>query len=147
MNKIKLKEALIKLELDSIGKANMYHEEFLTGNLLNRDDVVDADDQSHQSASLEVSEGLDDQLHEHEEHLRLIKSISFEPTDTVKLGAVVSVNGRCMVVAVPKSKFSIEGQDFIGISTKAPIYAQMVGKKAGDEFTFNNMNFTIEAVN
>lgn len=147
MDKNKLKQALIDLEEHTIEEAHMNHEAFLTGNLLNREDVVDADDQSHHRASLEIAEQLDKQLHEHEEHLKTINGISFEPTKTVKPGAVVSVNGRCMIVAVPKSKFTIDGRNFIGISTKAPIYAELKGKKAGDEFKFNGRKFTIEAVN
>lgn len=147
MDKFKLKEALIKLEEHTIDEASMNHGDFLAGNLLNRDDVVDADDQSHHRASLEVSDSLDAQIHEHQDHLETIKKISFEPTETVKPGAVVSVNGRCIVVAVPKPKFQFAGRDFIGISTEAPIYEQLKDKKAGEKFTFNGRVFTIEAVN
>ena len=147
MDKNKLKQALIDLEEYTIETAHTNHEEFLTGNLLNQGDVIDADDQSHHRANLEVSEGLDQHLHEHEGHLKLIKSISFDTTDTVKVGAVVSINGRCMVVAVSKPKFQFDGRDFLGISTDAPIYSQLKGKKAGDEFTFNGRGFKIESVN
>ena len=83
----------------------------------------------------------------HADHLDLINKISFEPTDVVKPGAVVSVNGRCMIVAASKSQFTIDGRDFMGISTQAPIYKSLEGKKAGDSFEFNNQKFTIEAVN
>ena len=147
MDKNKLKNAIIALEEHTIDEASMNHEDFLTENLLNREDVIDTDDQSHHRESLDVSNKLHDQIHEHEEHLKTINSISFEPTDTVKPGAVVSVNGRCMVVAVPKSKFQFDGRDFIGISTKAPIYQNLKDKKAGETFTFNGRKLTIEAVN
>lgn len=147
MDKNRIKQALIELEERTIDAANEYHEAFLTGHLLNREDVIDADDQSHHRASLEYSESFDERLHEHEGHLEAINRISFEPTDTVRPGAIVSVNGRCMIVAVPKPKFTIDGRDFIGISVDAPIYTELEGKKAGDGFTFNGRKFTIEAVN
>ena len=89
---------------------------------------------------------LDHQFHLQEEYLKLLRDFFFEPTDVVKLGAVVSVNERSMIVAIAKPKFSMDGRDFIGISTKAPIYRKLVGEKAGDEFNFNGRKFKIESV-
>lgn len=147
MDKNKLKQALIALEKKHIDSAEMKYEDFLKGNLLDKTEVVDADDQSHHRQSLEISDQLDEQAHVHAEHLEIINKISFEPTDIVQPGAVVSVNGRCMIVAVPKSPFKVGDRDFMGISTSAPIYSSLKGKKAGESFEFNNQRFTIEAVN
>ncbi|WP_103070207.1 hypothetical protein [Aquimarina sediminis] len=147
MDKNKLKQALIELEKHHITEAEVKYEEFLTGNLLQKNDVVDDDDQSHHRQSIEISDQLEEQAHVHAEHLETINKISFESTDVVKPGAVVNVNGRCMIVAVSKSHFNIDGRDFIGISVQAPIYQSLKGKKAGDTFTFNGNTFTIEAVN
>lgn len=146
MDKAKIKEELIKLEKAAIDESIKNHEEFLSGNLLNRDDVLDTDDQSHQVENLDQEENLDHQVHLHEEHLKEIRDISFEPTETVKLGSVVSINGRCMIVAIAKPKFSMDGRDYIGISTKAPIYRELKGKRAGDQFIFNGRKFKIESV-
>ena len=146
MDKSKLKQALIELEHKIIEETGMNYEAYLSGNPINREDVVDADEQSQHWAGIEISEKLDEQLLEHEDHLRIINAISFEPTDEVKPGAVVRVNGRCMIVAVPKPKFTIDGMDYIGISSSAPIYKTLEGKKAGDTFSFNGREFKIEAV-
>lgn len=146
MDKAKIKQELIRLEKLTIDESMKNHEEFLTGNLLNRDDVLDADDQSHHIESVEKAENMDHQVHLHEEHLKELSDISFESTDVVKLGAIVSVNGRCMIVAIAKPKFSFDGRDFIGISTKAPIYRELKGKRAGDQFIFNERKFKIESV-
>lgn len=147
MDKTKLKQALIALEKKHIDSAEMKYEDFLKGNLLDKSEVVDTDDQSHHRQSLDISDQLDKQAHVHAEHLETINKISFEATDVVQPGAVVSVNGRCMVVAVSKPPFKVDGRDFIGISTSAPIYSSLQGKKSGDSFEFNNQKFTIEAVN
>ncbi len=147
MDKIKLKQALIELEKNHINESEMNYEEFLMGNLLDKSEVIDDDDQSHHRQSIEISDQLDKQAHVHQDHLEAINKISFEDTDVVQPGAVVSVNGRCMIVAVSKPAFNIDGRDFMGISTSAPIYSSLKGKKAGEVFTFNNMKFTIEAVN
>ncbi len=51
-----------------------------------------------------------------------------------------------MVVAVSKPKFKFEDKNFIGISTEAPIYQCIEGKKAGDICHFNNIKFEIQEV-
>lgn len=147
MDKNAIKQALIKLERHHIDEAEMKYEDFLMGNLLDREEIVDQDDQSHHRQSIEVSDQLEHQAHVHIEHLEALNNISFETTEVVKPGAIVSVNGRCMIIAVPKSPFTIDGRHFMGISVNAPIYRQLEGKKAGDTFEFNNKKFTIEVVN
>ena len=82
----------------------------------------------------------------HLEHLETIHKISFTPKKVVEPGAVISVNGRCMIVAVSKPMFTIDGRNFIGISTNAPIYKELAGKKTGDSFVFNGNTFKIESV-
>lgn len=146
MDKIKIKEVLIRLEKQHIANAEMNYEEFLNGNLLDRTEIIDEDDQSHHRQSIEISDQLEKQAHAHIDHLEAIDAISFEPTDTIQPGAIVSVNGHCMIVAVSKPAFKIGDRKFIGISEQAPIYQHLKGKKAGDVFEFNNQNFTIEAV-
>ncbi len=137
---------MIELEQHTIDEAELNYEEYLSENQIDKDDVVDDDDLSHHSSSSVVSNRLDEQLHIHQEHLEALIKISFEPTLIVKPGAVVSVNGRFMVVSVSTPSFNFEGREFLGISTQAPIYTYLRGKKAGDTFQFNGTNFTIEAV-
>lgn len=147
MDKNKIKQALIELEKHHINEAEMKYSDFLTGNLIDNTEVVDDDDQSHHRQSIEISDQLDKQAHVHQDHLEAINKISFAETDTVGPGAIVSVNGRCIIVAVSKPPFKVGDRDFMGISVQAPIYKELKGKKAGDSFEFNNRKFTIEAVN
>lgn len=146
MDKNAIKQALIKLEKHHINEAEMKYDRFLLGNFIDREETVDDDDQSHHRQSIEISDQLENQAHVHIEHLEAIHKIPFEPTEVVQPGAIVSVNGRCIIVAVPKQPFTIDGRDFIGISVSAPIYKCLEGKKAGDTFEFNNTKFTIEVV-
>lgn len=147
MDKNRIKQALIKLEQHHIDEAEIKYEEFLSGNLIDRNEIVDEDDQSHHRQSIEISDQLEGHIHFHIDHLNAINAISFESTDVVKPGAVISVNGRCMIVAVPKAPFTIDGRQFIGISVNAPIYKHLEGKMAGDTFEFKKNIFTIESVN
>jgi hypothetical protein len=146
MDKIKLKKALIKMEQHTIDEAETNYEEFLSENKIDEDDNLDGDDLSHHTASIDVSNKLDEQLHIHEEHLEALTKISFDPTEVVQPGAVVSVNGRFMVVAFSTPSFKFDGREYLGISVQAPIYPYLRGKKAGDSFQFNGTKFTIEAV-
>lgn len=146
MDKVKLKQALIELEKHTIDEAEINYEEFLNVNLINKGDVVDDDDLSHHTSSLEVSNQLDVQVHLHQEHLEALNKISFDPTEVVQPGAAVNINGRFMVVAVSTPPFNFDGKEFIGISIQAPIYPYLIGKKAGDTFQFNGRDFTIKSV-
>ena len=49
MDKQAIKEALIKLEKHHIDEAEMKYDDFLLGNSLDREEIVDQDDQSHQA--------------------------------------------------------------------------------------------------
>ena len=146
MDKQKINRALISLEKKHINEDEVKYSEFLTGNRLKQNEVLDNDDQSHHRQSIEISDQYEEQAHVHLEHLETIHKISFNKKEVVEPGAVVNVNGRCIVIAVPKSSFTIDGVDYIGISTKAPIYKSMKGKKSGDSFEFNNQNFIIKSV-
>ncbi|QDH78551.1 hypothetical protein FKX85_05700 [Echinicola soli] len=146
MDKNLIKQELLKKEKKHIEQSNESHYNFLRASDVNVEQVTDLDDRSHQSQSADISQRLDGAVHNHEDHLATIEAISFEPKTTVEPGAIVSVNGRCIIVAVSKPPFKIGDRNFIGISTEAPIYKELKGKKAGDSFTFNNQKFTIEII-
>ena len=76
MDKVKLKEALIALEKHHIDEAEMKYDDFLLGNLLDKTEVIDDDDQSHHRQSIEISDQLEEQAHVHLEHLETIHKIS-----------------------------------------------------------------------
>jgi len=146
MNKQKIKQALLDIERQYINESDMEYEDFLKGNLQNKSDVEDNDDQSHQVQSIEITDKLDEQAHIHLDQLNTIRQISFEPTQVVQPGAVVQINGRYIVVAVSEPHFRVDKIDFLGISVHAPIYQSLNGKKAGDTFEFNNTKFTIDSI-
>lgn len=147
MDKNLIKQELLKKEEKHIELSENDYHDFLNANKIKSNDVTDLDDKSHHSQNAVLSATLDNAVHNHQEHLAIIKAISFDPKTTVEPGAIVSVNGRCMIVAVSKPPFKIGDRNFIGISTDAPIYAKLKGKKAGDSFMFNNQKFTIEIIN
>ena len=146
MDKLELKKKLIEIEETIIHQAETNYEDYISGGVVDRTEAVTDDDHSHQHENTVLSNQLDRQVHEHEEHIQQIQEIDFGATDVVRPGAVVKVNGRYMVVAVSKPKFEFAGNTFISISTDAPIYQCIAGKKAGDQCQFNNVKFEIQEV-
>jgi transcription elongation GreA/GreB family factor len=146
MNKKELKKFLIENEYRTIENTEERLLEFVKGTMLNRNDVIDQDDQSHHRQEERLRNKLDEQVHDHHHHLEEIEALRFNPSDVVEPGAVIKVNDRYMVIATADGNFKFDGKDFISISTKAPIYQCMMGKKKGDMCSFNNHDFKIEEI-
>jgi transcription elongation GreA/GreB family factor len=146
MDKKKLKEDLLQIEQDSVHAAEINYEEFLKDNSLDQSEIIDEDDQSHYHSSQAISQKLDDQIQLHQQHLKTLATLDFSPTETVRPGAVVKLNGKYMVVGISEARFVFEDKSIIGISTEAPIYACIKDKKAGDTCTFNGTSFKIQEV-
>jgi len=146
MNKKELKKFLVENEIQTIDNTEERLLEFVKGTMLNRTDVIDQDDQSHHRQEERLRERLDEQVHSHLHHLEEIEALSFNPSDVVEPGAVLKVKDRYMVIATADGNFKFDGKDFISISTKAPLYQCMVGKKKGDMCSYNNNDFKIEEI-
>jgi hypothetical protein len=61
----------------------------------------------------------------------------------VEPGAVVMTDQLNFYISIPTDKIEINGESFIGISIKSPIYSVMQGKKKGDSFEFNERAYNI----
>lgn len=146
MNKKELKRFLIQNEHRTIENTEESLLEFVKGTLLNRNDVIDQDDQSHHRQEAGLRKKLDEQVHVHHDHLEEIEALSFEPSDVVEPGAVIKVNDKYMVIATADGNFDFDGKAFISISARAPLYQCMMGKKKGDMCSFNNHDFKIEEI-
>jgi hypothetical protein len=72
--------------------------------------------------------------------------MDFGPKSKVEEGAAVKLGGRFFVIAVSTGVFVCDGNEAMGISTQAPIYAELEGKRVGDAISFNGTEFVIEEV-
>ncbi len=75
-----------------------------------------------------------------------MRQIDFGPRDSVEKGAVVRIDGRWFVVAVASDAFECDGNTYMGISTKAPIYAAIADARAGDVVNFRQRDLHIDEV-
>ena len=98
---------------------------------------------SSETALLKRIEALE---HEHEQHVQTIAAISFGPSVTVGPGAVVQIDDRFVVVAVPAPEFAYGEVRMIGISTRAPLFRAMKGLRLGDAFQFNHRTYVIRGL-
>jgi transcription elongation GreA/GreB family factor len=109
-----------------------------------------ADDQ-HDSGSLSMSAEVDeqisiltDQLQMVSDELEKLKRIDPEVKhDNVHLGSVVVTDKERFFVSVSIERFKVGDVGYFGISTKAPVYHAMEGKKAGESFEVNGNRFEI----
>lgn len=61
----------------------------------------------------------------------------------VEPGAVVVTDRDTIFVSVSIEQFEVDGEPYVGISTKSPLYAAMKGKQAGDTFECAGIAYNI----
>jgi transcription elongation GreA/GreB family factor len=146
INKAKLRAMLLGLEGFSIAEsAGLYQSNLDTARL----DLSEPDDQgqrSQQEQSAVEAQRFEEQSHLHQKHRNVIEALPFGPTAIVEPGAVVNVNNRYFVIAVPTQVISIDGVDIVGISVESPLYEAMAGLRAGETFEFQQKTFVVTDV-
>ena len=144
INKAKLWTILMQLEALSIAESTALYQSHLDTARL---DLSEANDQrSQQEQSAVEAQGFEEQSHLHQKHRNVIEALPFGRTAVVEPGAVVNVNNRYFVIAVPTEVFSIDGIDIIGISVESPLYEAMAGLRAGEPFEFRQKTFVVADV-
>ncbi len=144
MNKDHVRSTMLSLTKDALKHAKQGYADFLNSAKIDRSGPVEVSDASMAEQASDLAEAFDHPVHTNIEKLDKLEAINFGAKDQVAEGAVVKLNGRHFVIAVPTSKFNCEGESFMGISTDAPIYKAMEGLTAGEEFTFGDRKYRIE---
>ena len=113
---------------------------------LDRSEPIESDEHAQAEIASDLSEALDDTLHDHTDKLDKLRQVDFGPKSTVTEGALVRLSGRYFVIAVSTSKFTCDGRDVMGISTMAPIFEAIKVARAGETVEFNGRKLVIEDV-
>lgn len=107
----------------------------------------DSQSESRQPAKIEVINALRKELVFANEELLYLNSLNVTAQSTVvEPGSVVVTDQLTFFIGVSSEKVEIEGQQFFGISTKAPIYTSMKGLQKGSSFQYNETKYLIEDV-
>jgi|1185.fasta_scaffold139572_2 hypothetical protein len=146
MNKQIVKQTMLSLEERDLESARENYLQYVESARLDRSEPIENDEQAQAEFASDLSEAFDDTLHSHSDKLEKIAATDFGPKNKVEEGAVVKLGGRFFVIAVSTAKFLCDGNELMGISTQAPVYAELEGKRAGDAISFNGRKLMVEEV-
>lgn len=139
-------QELISIQNDLIHNLSTILENYKAGADIDEEDTRDPEDFSHQGEWTKASQELTTRIEHAKEDLNLIKNISLHTIETIAPNAVVKTNDLNFIVGVAVPPFTFSNEKYVGISTLAPIYQIMKGKKKGDSFAFGNHSYTIADV-
>lgn len=114
--------------------------------LVNEEDSYRTDDVSHEDQAGDIHGLIEDVDEKQDELADQAEKLDMSPTDTVRPGAVIEMDGAHYVVGVASSAFVSGGVEYAGISTETPVYPTLEGKRAGDTFSFADGEHTIGSV-
>jgi hypothetical protein len=146
MNKAKLKEKLLHMQeqliLEFKEKVELSHSMVD----LDEDGTIDPEDFSHQYEAGETEELFKLQLSRAKGNLEELKHLNFDPKIIVEPGAVVQTDQRYFILGFSSVPFEMDGEQYMGISRTAPIYACLQGRKPGHSFTFCGITYRINSI-
>ena len=146
MDKNIIKETMLSLEGAVLQSTREKYFDYVAHARLDRSEPIEDDEQAQAEIASDLSEALDDTLHDHTDKLDKLREVDFGPKSTVTEGALVRLSGRYFVIAVSTSKFTCDGREVMGISTMAPIFETIKGARAGETVEFKGRKLVIEDV-
>jgi hypothetical protein len=93
---------------------------------------IEDDEQPQGELASDLSEAFDDTVQPHSDKIEKLSAMDFGPKSKAEEGAAAKLGGRFFVIAVSTGKFVCDGDEIMGISIQAPIYAELKGKRVGD---------------
>ena len=146
MDKNIIKETMLSLEGAALESSREQYFAYVADARLDRSGSIESDEQAQAEIASDLSEALDDTLHDHTDKLDKLREVDFGPKSPVTEGALVRLSGRYFVIAVSTSKLTCDGREVMGISTMAPIFEAIEGARVGETVEFNGRKFVIEDV-
>jgi hypothetical protein len=146
MDKERVKRTMLELEQQQFEASKDAYLDYVSSARLDRSEPIENDELAQAAFARDLSEALDEPVHAHADKIAKLRRIDFGPKRSVEEGAIVKVVGRQFVVAVATDRFTCDGNELMGISAAAPLYAAIEGKQAGDTCTFNGREIRIETV-
>jgi len=64
----------------------------------------------------------------------------------IMLGSVIITNTQKFFISVSLGEITVEGEKYFAISAMSPLFKAMVNKNVGEDFSFRNTNYRIEAI-
>jgi hypothetical protein len=146
MDKQIIRETMLSLEKSALESAREKYLDYVAGARLDRSEPIEDDEQAQAEIASDLSEALDDTVHDHTSKIERLEKIDFGPKSSVQEGALIKLSGRYFIVAVSTGRFSCDGQEVMGISTMSPIFAQIEGMRAGESLDFSGKKLIVEEI-
>lgn len=144
--KQQVREALLAWARRQLGTTEDRADQEQDASEIPQDEGHDLDEvwQSEQAADMNTL--LEEHAEDREDALAGIEDLDFSAADTVRPGAIVEVDGQRYVVGVVLDELEVGGHSYAGLSTDAPLYEALQGRKAGDNVSFRDQEQTITLV-
>lgn len=152
MNKLDFKKKVLQKARDRqneiINDFQTRIDELKAGQTMLNEEQYTSDQQASDSSDNEVINNLKVQINFLDEEMNILKrmEVGDREHDRVVIGSIVKTDKQTFFPSVSIEYFDVDGQELFGISTKAPLYEVMKGKKAGDEFSYKNEHYRIEEI-
>lgn len=143
MNKKKLQQKLIEIQLKSIEKLKEKISASHSGADIDEDQTIDPEDLSHQSELLNLENVFILQLNKAENDLGVLSKIDFSEKSCAEPGALITTENFHFFLGHAVIPFDFEGKHIVGVSIDSPIYPEMKGKKIGESFSYSQKTYTI----
>jgi len=144
--KTALRDRMLSLEAAELAVAREHYDRFMADAKLDDREQHDNSDIAEARENADLAAAFDHPVKDHHAKIDALEHLDFSVAETVRPGAVVSVGGRHLVIAVSTEHFDLDGVRYIGVSPQSPIYKAMDGLSAGDSFVFNGKDVTIDEV-
>ena len=79
--------------------------------------------------------------------LSILKRINAtKENKNIMLGSVIITNTQKFFISVSLGEITLDGEKYFAISAMSPLFKAMVNKNVGEDFSFRNNNYRIEAI-
>lgn len=146
MDKQRVKETMLDLELQQFNASREDYLDFVTSARLDRTEPIENDEQAQAEFASDLSEAFDHPVHAHADKIARLRQIDFGPKSNVEEGAIVRLMDRFFVIAVATDRFTCDGTEMMGVSLQAPLFQAIKGKSAGEACTFNGRDLVLDLV-
>ncbi|SFI38611.1 hypothetical protein [Halpernia frigidisoli] len=143
MNKKEVLESIIKEQQSVIENLQESVDRYKTASDLEENSASDPDELSHQTEAKDMQLRFE-QLHsEAKNNLNLLESEKENSYEEIENGSLIETENFFFFVGISVPSFDLNGKQVISVSEEAPIFKEMQGKKAGDEFKMGDTDYKI----
>lgn len=145
-NKEVLRQEFFKLENENLLYSRKTYEDYLGLAKLDRDRTIDDQDRSQAQQAGLLAEHFECPLHDHEVAIKKLENLNLSKKVVVEPGALVKFNKKYFLVGIASGSVKLDNEQFIGLSTNAPIFNEIEGLSVGEEFIFKGNKIKIEDI-